>query len=216
MSVVLAEISVPSDSFQLGEVLNDYRPVRIELTQLVPTGEMLAPYFWAEAEDYAAFEESVRRDPRVGRLREVDVGPDKRLYHIEWADTLDSDGFLQALRSHDVIVESAVGTDDTWQFRLRAATHESLASFQQACTDSELPLTVHRVSEPASDAYDLDGLTSSQREALVVASRRGYFETPSRVSLKEIGDELGITPQAASKRIRGGVETLVTNAVSVD
>lgn len=216
MSIVLAEISVPSESFALGEILHNQGQARIELTQLVPTGEALAPYFWAETDDYSAFEESVRRDSWVGSLIEVDVGPSKRLYHIKWADPLETDSFLRAIRDHDIIVESAVGTTDGWRFTLRASSHESLASFQQVCIDGDVSLTVNRISEPTLETYDLDGLTSSQREALVVAHKRGYFKTPSETTLEEIGEELGITSQATSKRIRNGVETLVANAVSVE
>jgi predicted DNA binding protein len=216
MSIVLAEVTVPSRSFELGEILHDHGQARIELVQFVPTGEVLAPYFWAEAGDYAAFEDSVRRDPRVESLIEVDVGLDKRLYHIKWADKLEIDGFLGAIHDNDIVIESALGTDDVWRFTLRASNHESLASLQQACVDSNVPLTVNRISEPTLETYDLDGLTSNQREALVIAHRRGYFKTPSETTLEEIGDELGITSQAASKRIRSGVETLVANAMSVD
>lgn len=39
-------------------------------------------------------------------------------------------------------------------------------------------------------------------DALILALERGYFDTPWGVTLKEIGDELGITQQAASERVR--------------
>ncbi|RBI59688.1 hypothetical protein DMJ13_21385 [halophilic archaeon] len=42
-----------------------------------------------------------------------------------------------------------------------------------------------------------------------MAARFEYFETPSREALDEIGEELGISSQAISKRIRGGIEKLV-------
>jgi predicted DNA binding protein len=62
------------------------------------------------------------------------------------------------------------------------------------------------------------GLSSEQREALVLALRRGYFTSPSEVSLDELADELDITKQAVSDRIRRGNEkvlktTLLSSAV---
>jgi predicted DNA binding protein len=48
------------------------------------------------------------------------------------------------------------------------------------------------------------GLSQEQREALVLALRRGYFETPSEVGLDELAEELDITRQALSNRIRRG------------
>ena len=78
-----------------------------------------------------------------------------------------------------------------------------------------IKITVDRVftlTEEYSGGRMFD-LTAEQREAVVLAANRGYFETPSKVTLEEIGAELGISSQAASKRIRGGVEKLVTNAL---
>lgn len=216
MSVVLAEVTLHSQSFELGEILHDHGRTRIELTQFVPTGNALAPYFWVETRDQTAFADAVRSDGRVAALTMVDEGPDKRLYHIKWADPMSVNGFLQAIREHDVIVESAVGTDDLWRFRLRAADREALASFQQVCLDNDIELTVQRVCVPETDEHDIDGLTASQRDALRVANRLGYFETPSQATLGDIGEELEISPQAASRRIRRAVQTLVDNSLSPD
>ncbi|WP_089869148.1 helix-turn-helix domain-containing protein [Halogranum rubrum] len=216
MTIVLAEVTIPSESFELGEILHDHQKLRIELTPFVPTGNGLIPYFWVEAADQDEFAAAVRRDERVAALTVVDEGADKRLYHIEWADSMSTNGFLEAIRTNDVIVESGVGTSDTWRFTLRAATHDALASFQQFCTDNGIELAVHRVYSPATGEYDTDGLTVSQRDALRVASRLGYFQTPSRATLEEVGEELGISSQAASRRIRRAVETLVDNTVILE
>lgn len=215
MSTALADVTISSESFELGEILHDNQELRIELTQFVPTGDSLVPYFWVETANCEAFEDAVRSDERVAALTVVDEGADKRLYHIEWTDPMNVNGFLQAIRTHDVIVEAGVGTADTWRFRLRAADHEALASFRQACTDNGVKLEVQRVCSSNTGAYDIDGLTANQRDALRVATRLGYFETPSRATLDEVGAELGISSQAASKRIRRAVETLVDNAVSL-
>ncbi len=47
MSIVVTEVSIPTDSFEVGTILqdNDYH---IDLTQFVPVGESCIPYFWAE------------------------------------------------------------------------------------------------------------------------------------------------------------------------
>jgi predicted DNA binding protein len=53
------------------------------------------------------------------------------------------------------------------------------------------------------------GLTPDQREALVLALNRGYFATPSEVTLDELADELDISRQALSTRIRRGNESIL-------
>jgi predicted DNA binding protein len=52
-------------------------------------------------------------------------------------------------------------------------------------------------------------LTETQREALVLAHERGYYDSPRETSLEEIADELGITQQSLSSRLRRGYRRLV-------
>ena len=49
---------------------------------------------------------------------------------------------------------------------------------------------------------DKDVLTAKQREALEMAVCRGYYETPRNVEVKEMADQLGISRQAFSHRLR--------------
>lgn len=213
MTIVVTEVTIPTDSFELGQILHDHDETRIELTKFVPTGNGLAPYFWAETDDHDAFEEAVRSDEQVASLTEVDDGPNKRLYHIEWADPMEINGLLDAIRAHNLIVETAVGTADIWRFRLRAANHGGLTEFQRTCNENGIELTINRIWNPSTAGQDPDGLTFDQREALRVAARLGYFESPSKATLDEVGEELGISSQAASKRIRAGVEKVVDSTL---
>ncbi|MFC7046145.1 helix-turn-helix domain-containing protein [Halobacteriaceae archaeon GCM10025711] len=53
------------------------------------------------------------------------------------------------------------------------------------------------------------GLTDEQREALMVAYTEGYFKEPRDASLVDLAEELGISPTAASGRLRRGLTKLV-------
>lgn len=52
-----------------------------------------------------------------------------------------------------------------------------------------------------------------QREALILAVERGYFAVPRETKLEEIAEELGITRQAASERVRRGAETVLRKSL---
>lgn len=47
-----------------------------------------------------------------------------------------------------------------------------------------------------------DGLTTRQRETLRLAADRCYFEIPRRATLADLADELGVSDQAISERLR--------------
>jgi len=52
-------------------------------------------------------------------------------------------------------------------------------------------------------------LTDPQREALVLAYERGYFNSPREVTMEELGAELGITQQAVASRLRRGIDQIL-------
>lgn len=57
------------------------------------------------------------------------------------------------------------------------------------------------------------GLSHQQRDALILALERGYFDVPRGVTLTEIGDELGITQQATSERIRRAAQKVLRSVL---
>ncbi|WP_266082428.1 helix-turn-helix domain-containing protein [Haladaptatus caseinilyticus] len=211
MEVVTVEFTVPSECFILGEILTDGSDVSIELTQFVPVEQTLVPYFWAETTDQDAFEQSVRADERVATLTPLDAGPEKTLYQIEW--TRDIDHMLTAFREHNLIVEEATGTADTWHFTVRGPNRGNLSSFQQACADYDIPLEIQRVWNPGKPATAQYDITEKQREAIEYAFTDGYFNVPRETSLGVLGEAMGITGQSFARRLRRGLYSLVKHTV---
>lgn len=211
MTIVLVELSVESDSFGLGRVLRDGGDVHIDLARFVPTGEALVPYFWLETTDEGAFEKSVRANDQVTSLTPLDSGSNRTLYRIEWTDK--PDGFLSLVMEHDLLVEEGSGTADRWQFRLRGPDHENLASFQKSLRERGISVEIHRVWKPDESSDDSYRLTAKQREALELAFAEGYFEVPRNASLASLGEQLDVTPQSLSRRIRRGLHAVLKNTV---
>ena len=201
---IIAHFSIASDAFELGEVLG-HDGVRVEVTQFVSMGEALLPYFWVDGtHDKKAFEQQVREDSRVASLTDLDGTVDRTLYHLEWVEGVD--GLMRALHRGDLIVERAFGTNEEWQFHLRAHDQEALSAFQETCRDEEIPITVtlveHNPNEPDETSLRL---TQKQHEAVALAFERGYFAVPRESSLTELAEEVGISRQAYSRRLQRGL-----------
>lgn len=208
---VIAEISIGAEEFKFGEALAAGPPAHIELERVVPGDEAAIPYLWVETDDVNSFEESLRKLPEVERIDRLDQVNDRTLYRMEWAA---KDGLLVGILASDGAILEAHGGNE-WMFQLRFDDHERLGEFYNFCMQAGIKITVDRVftlTEGNRRGRRFD-LTEEQREALVIAANLGYFESPSKVTLDEVGGELGISSQAASKRIRGGVEKLVNNAL---
>jgi hypothetical protein len=174
---ILANIAVDSDAFELGEILSDGETdTYIELTQFVPVGESLVPYFWViDSADLEAYERAVQADSRVERLVRLNGAVDRTLYRIEWHDPENLDGFLDALCETHVLVERASAAHDEWVFRLRADTQKALSAFQQACFEAGVQLDIRRVMHnPSPAGPNPFGISEKQAEALELAFERGY------------------------------------------
>ena len=211
MSIVVVELSLPSDSFAVGNVLHDHEDVRVELAQFVPIGESLIPYFWIESDDVAAFEAAVRADDRVASLTSIDEAENRTLYKIDWAEELD--GFLSTVADHDLVIENATGTAENWKFRLQGPDRENLSRFRETLKEKGIPVTVDRVWNPTVTNEDRYGLTPKQRETLELAFSEGFFEVPRGASLTDLSETLGVSHQSVSRRVRCGLRNLLATTL---
>lgn len=104
---------------------------------------------------------------------------------------------------------SGIGTKTEWRFEVRGENQAAIAEFREFCQERDIPITitaVHAMLPIKGEGYQL---TDTQREALVLAYEQGYFNTPREATLEEIADELGITQQALSSRLRRGNRRLI-------
>ncbi|ELZ33382.1 DNA binding domain-containing protein [Halogeometricum pallidum JCM 14848] len=210
--VVIVHVLVDADAFDLGRVTQVGPEVRVELERVVPTDGSVMPFFWASGAESEAFERSVRGSDAVEELRALARVDGRVLYQVRWTETTPS--LTGAIAAHDgTILEASGGR--TWSFRLRFPDHRDLAAFHEDCRARGVDLHVERIAtldaEYASE-YGFD-LTTKQSDALALAVESGYFEVPRRVTLSEVADELGISQQAASERIRRAADTVLRRAL---
>lgn len=211
---LIAELEIPADTFDLGRVTSVGGAVHLELERVVPAGEEVMPFFWAtECDDYDHFERRVREEALVEELTAVARFDDRVLYHVVWGATTAS--LTRALSSADAAILEAAG-NDPWEFQLRFTDRDHLRSFVDACEETGIDVRLRRVFELRPDADPRgDGLTDGQRAALVAAVEGGYFEVPRRTTLSEVADELGISQQATSERVRRGADRVLRRVLPV-
>ncbi|MFC7226211.1 helix-turn-helix domain-containing protein [Salinirubellus salinus] len=212
---VIAEFSLPAEEFLLGDLLQTTPDVRIRLERVVPTGAEVMPYVWVRLEDERldAFERVVNEDPLVGQLARLDSVDDETLYAVEWESPPES-LFEGVVRSEGAILRGG-GAHGRWEFIVRFPDHDRLRAFHEYLDDHGITVSVDRVYTLSEDSETPDGfdLTETQRETLRTAVRRGYFEVPRRVTATDLAEELGVTPQAVSERIRRATNSVLNSAL---
>lgn len=211
MSVVL-EFTTDGGQFTLGRLLSGPPGMHVEIERVVPTGAQIMPFVWVTGEDHDAFEAKVRDDPTVQELVALDKIGDSGLYRIEWKDA-PSDLIEGIVNSQATVLEAQ--RNGHWVFRLRFADHDRLSEFHNYCTDHDIKIHIERtytLSETTDRRRQFD-LSQEQREALILALRRGYFATPRETALDDLASELDISRQALSNRIRRGNERILQNVL---
>lgn len=207
MSVVL-EFTIDAEEFRLGTVLGGVPGMTYELERIVPTDETAMPFVWATGTDHEQFSSRVRSSPHVETLHDLDRIGTKGLYRIEWSDSPTE--LVPGIATTGGSILEGRGNSN-WLFRIRFSNHDELSAFHTYTLEEGIPIEIER-TYPLSDQQQSDGpygLTEEQERALQLAVERGYFATPSDVSLAELADELDITRQALSNRIRRANEKVL-------
>ncbi|MDS0295873.1 helix-turn-helix domain-containing protein [Halogeometricum luteum] len=211
MSVVV-EFALPAESFPFGRSTSGDPSVRVQLERLVPLNKSRIPFLWATGEDLEQFERHLRESEVVKRVEAVTRVGNSVLYQTEW-DT-DKETFLNGISDQDGAIMEGHSNSE-WSFTVRFPNHAALTGFHQFYQAHDYPVRIDRVYSPgeASRREYGFGLTPEQRDTLMMAVEDGYFSVPRGTTLSEIADEVGVTKQAASERVRRGTETVLRKAL---
>jgi len=170
-------------------------------------------FVWASGGDLDAFESAAADDATVESITLIEDADHRRLYRVHVSEETEVplyplDDRMQASRLG--VTSSADGIDA----RLRFPDRESLSEYQPMIEEKGVDVTLRRVYGESDAVFGGEfGLSAKQREALETAVDAGYFGVPRQSSLAAIADELGVSTQAVSERLRRGVTTLVQNAL---
>lgn len=190
--------------------------VSLEWERSDMAGEDVTVLTWALGSDtdLDGFERALADDASVRNTERIAAVDGRRLYHI----TLDRIG--QEVSVYPVIVDAggiirqATADDDGWHFRVAFPDQQTFTRFRTVCDNQGIDLTLHTLLvEEASSDHDRYGLTDRQRELLDVALDAGYFDIPRSASLEDVADELEISQNAASERLRRGLRGLLAETV---
>lgn len=155
-----------------------------------------------------AFERALADDPTIVDHRLVsDV--DGRRYYVGDA-AMDRPFFSGMTVTEGIVILDNAVVDGEWTLRLQLPGRDSLSTLAAFCREHGIVMSVDRLYvEDPTDGVDAFGLTPAQREALLVANERGYFNDPRDVTLEELAEEVGVSATALGRRMRRALSTLV-------
>ncbi len=219
---ILVEFQIATERFELGECVAQYEDLRVELERIVPLEDHAIPYIWVTgpSQTIDALTETLEESNAISSVTTLDRlevnGSDweQQLYSVEWV--LDKLEIIKGIIIAKGVLMEGECVNNYWTLRLQFPDHDNVAEFYQYLADNDITdFSIQSVFELQSRSertqqYDL---TSDQREAITLAAQQGYFDTPRRVTLDELGEELGISEQAISQRIRRANKKIIFSAL---
>lgn len=211
---VIAEVTISSAAFELGQILRVEGPTQITLETMVPLGGRPTPFVRVRNDAREGFERSVREHSSVNDIQLIDTHDDEALYSLDWEPSDAS--LLRKILDLDAVLLGATGDVDAWRLELRFPSHEALSAFQDFYLEENIDVSIERIYNPTKpDAGPWYGLTPPQRETLADAVSAGYYSLPRQISTQELANSFDISDQAVTERLRRGISTLVRNTLLV-
>lgn len=214
---VITRVHLPASDFALRETCERFPEVRFEIERIVAHDEdHVFPYVWVvgDGADLSEVDDALHEDGSVADVDLVTDLDDRRLYRMNWVANIHF--VAQVLVTEDGTILNARGEAREWTLRIIFPDRDALDRTNDFCEQEDLDVQLLNVYELDDQIHGRFGLTENQHEALVAATEAGYFDVPREASLEDVADDLGITHQALSERVRRGQRQLNTTALLLD
>jgi hypothetical protein len=206
--------TVPASQFALNHTLEALPDVEVECERIVRSGDdAVMPLLWVRYADRDEVEAAFEADPTVGNVTCLSDLDEELLYRMDWIDHVDL--LLQMLTNAEATVLDAYGRGSRWKLRVLYPERDEFSTTHEFCAEHGLSFDVASIREIDGEPAGRFGLTESQYRALVLAVQRGYYEVPRRTTLEELADEVGVSHQALSERLRRATGSLAEDALLV-
>lgn len=206
----IADIEIPADGTGTGELFEAVPSLTCEMERVIASS---GHGLWLSGPSQEEIETALDDASAIGNYSLINSDEDRWLFDIEFEpDTVDV--FDLVLEENGTVL-SASASSGTWLLSIRFVDRESVSSLYDRLENEDVTPTIVRLFDLAEETHTQCGLTARQYETLVAAIDHGYFEIPREVSMQELSEELGISHQALSERLRRAYRALVTSELNV-
>lgn len=177
--------------------------------------------YWVVGPDDAvdAFEVGLEEDPTVEDHRVLADVDDRSLVRVTLSEAGRRAATYEIAWEQDIVVLDLTVTRGGMHVVARLPTREALLAYRDGLVERDIPFNIERLFREEGDEDLPDsrfGVTTAQREALLAAFEAGYFAVPRETELKAVAEEVSISSQALSARLRRGQAALIRNTLALE
>ncbi|WP_435154442.1 helix-turn-helix domain-containing protein [Haladaptatus sp. DFWS20] len=209
----IAEIALPASEFALRETFSRQPGARFEIVGVVAHGaEHVMPQMRATTSDTTSLQSALADNPTVADAQLLTDLGDRGLFWMDWGGRVHD--AIPLLTEDETTVLAARAANSKWRFRIQSDDRNALSTTYEFCQDAGFSVEIQNVHERTTLLKESHRLTTQQYETLRSAIDRGYYDIPRKVTTEDLADELGISHQAISERLRRGHRSLVESGLS--
>lgn len=209
---VIVTATIPTEQFVLRDTLEAVPDAEFELVQHVARVAGQMSLVWAVAPDVEEVVEVVRDDSTVDTVEVLTTTDGAYLLRVDWVPEMRE--VISDLIGTEATVTSASATSSGWCLKFLFPERSAVTETHDACSRHGVKMNLESIrSLSGSRQQSLFDLTESQHKTLLAAHNEGYYDVPRGVKLAELAEDLGVSHQTLSERLRRGHRSLVGSTI---
>ncbi|WP_266078614.1 helix-turn-helix domain-containing protein [Haladaptatus caseinilyticus] len=211
--MTIADISIAHPDLILSPTINSISEIQLdrEFQPVLISDEDVYVVFFTVTGAFIEFEKAVEEDHTVADLRVVGEYGDRRVYRVYITDR--AKVVTPILAQLGIQLLNVSSSSDGWMLRILVPKRSLLSTFKTHCDAEKISFRVNQMYREEKAETSGIGLTSKQRDALVIARKQGYFDDPREISLQELSAMMEVSPSALGRRIRRATRTLIDSVL---
>lgn len=212
MSAVIAEFDLPPEEFALSQTISTLDTIGFDIERFVAADpDHVMPYIWVTGCSRDDAEAILADDPSVETVQLLSELDDEFLYQMDWIDQIDA--LIQILVEEDGTILDAQGDGSGWHLRALFPERAAVSRTYEYCLENNFSIDFRSIYQLDDGRQGRFGLTDEQQDVIEIAFKHGYFDVPRGITLTDLADEIGISHQALSERLRRGEKSILENTV---
>jgi predicted DNA binding protein len=207
--VTVVDATVPASQFALRDTAEKFPEAEFETLRVVAQNDGCEiPFLRAWAPNLDGLHQALEQDPTTREVERLVQREECSLYRIRWQARIRVVVYI--LGVEEGLLLRAHGKDGRWRLRVMFPDHDSISSTYEFCKENGIDLSIRRVKGivESIDRHDNE-ITEKQYEALAAGFESDYYRVPRGQKLEGLADELDISHQALSERLRRGHRKLI-------
>lgn len=212
-SPTTVQFVLPADEAALAQTMDRIPGMRASLEQSVATCQSQPSALWISAPDEDELVEALEADPSVEGFQRLATADERWLVDVEFRHSVEI--LWSILLSEGGVLTDVTIHDGKWHFDCRFTEHAAFGTTRESLEERAFQFDVQRISHDDEERPPGAALSEKQYASIKRAWEKGYFEVPREATLEELADDMGLSHQALSERIRRGLALCVESELAL-